>query len=154
VDHYPVKSITDLHPTLNIPMVNTVWHKKFFKIGGVDTSLDEIEHKILRKEFDEPRIHFGINCASYSCPPLRAEAYVPEKIDRQLDEQARIFINNNRWNIIRADKAELSEIFSWFKGDFTKKMSLIDYINQYADIKLKENARISYIKYDWGLNEI
>ena len=74
-DNYPVESIEDLHPTINIPMLNTVWHKKFFKIGGRESSLDEIEHKILRKQFNEPRIHFAINCASYSCPPLRGEAY-------------------------------------------------------------------------------
>jgi hypothetical protein len=85
VDNYPVKSIQDFIPTVKIPLVNTVWHIKFFKIGGKEASLDEIEHKILRKEFEEPRIHFAINCASFSCPPLLNEAFFPEKIDQQLD---------------------------------------------------------------------
>jgi hypothetical protein len=153
VDNYPVASIQDLHPKIKIPLVNTVWHIKFFKIGGEDANLDEIEHKILRKEFDEPRIHFAINCASFSCPPLLNEAFFPDKLEDQLNKVAKSFINDPKRNIIRQEKAELSQIFSWFKGDFTKKGSLIDYINQYSAVKIKSNAKISYLNYDWSLNE-
>jgi hypothetical protein len=153
VDNYPVKSIQDLHPKVKIPLVNTVWHIKFFKIGGQEASLDEIEHKILRKEFEEPRIHFAINCASFSCPPLLNEAFVPEKIEQQLDKVARTFVNDTKRNKITADKIEISSIFSWFKSDFTKKGSLIDYLNQYCTIKIKPNAKVSHLDYDWSLNE-
>jgi hypothetical protein len=134
-------------------MINTIWHRKFFRIGGQRFSLDRIEHKILRREFDEPRIHFGINCASYSCPPLRNEAFVPERIDEQLDEQARIFINNEIWNIIKNDEAKISRVFKWFQGDFTKKTSLISYLNRYSNNRLESDANISYMDYDWRLNE-
>lgn len=153
VDNYPVKSIQDLHPTVKIPLVNTVWHIKFFKIGGKEASLDEIEHKILRKEFEEPRIHFAINCASFSCPPLLNEAFFPEKIDQQLDKVAITFVNDTKRNKITADKVEISSIFSWFKGDFTKNGSLIDYLNQYSTTKIKPNAKVSHLDYDWSLNE-
>ncbi len=153
VDNYPVESIQDLHPTVKIPLVNTVWHKKFFQIGGKDASLDEVEHKILRKEFDEPRIHFAVNCASYSCPPLLNEAFVAEKIDKQLESQVKKFINDKRHNKITPDKIEISQIFSWFKGDFTNKGSLIDYLNQYSNVKINPDAKVSNIKYDWSLNE-
>lgn len=153
IDNYPVASIQDLHPKVKIPLVNTVWHIKFFKIGGEEANLDEIEHKILRKEFDEPRIHFAINCASFSCPPLLNEAFVPGKLEEQLNRVAKSFINDPKRNLIRQNDAELSQIFSWFKGDFTKKGSLIDYINQYSSVKIKSNAKISYLKYDWTLNE-
>lgn len=153
IDNYPVKSIQDLHPKLKIPLVNTVWHKKFFQIGGKDASLDEVEHKILRKEFDEPRIHFAVNCASYSCPPLRPEAFTAEKVDKQLEEQAISFINDKRHNTIQADKVEISSIFSWFKGDFTKNGSLIDYLNKYSKVKINSNAKVSHKDYDWSLNE-
>jgi hypothetical protein len=153
VDNYPVKSIQDLHPKVKIPLINTVWHIKFFKIGGKEASLDEIEHKILRKEFDEPRIHFAINCASFSCPPLLNEAFVPEKINQQLDLVAHTFINDTKRNKITADKIEISSIFSWFKGDFTKNGSLIDYLNQYSKVKIKPNAKVSHLDYDWSLNE-
>lgn len=153
VDNYPLKSITELRPLLNIPMINTVWHKKFFKIGGKDFSLDRIEHKILRKEFDEPRIHFGINCASYSCPPLRNEAYLPDRLNDQLEDQAKVFINDERWNRIENNSAEISRIFNWFEGDFTRNSGLISYLNKYSKIQLKNDARISYTEYDWRLNE-
>ncbi|MBW3546166.1 MAG: DUF547 domain-containing protein [Bacteroidetes bacterium] len=152
-DNYPVKSIEDLHPTLNIPTVNTVWHKKFFKIGGRESSLDEIEHAILRKQFNEPRIHFAIVCASYSCPPLRREAYTAKALDKQLDEQARRFINDPSRNKIGGNSGELSKIFNWFEGDFTKSESLVAFLNRYANTKLSPKAKISYLEYDWRLNE-
>jgi hypothetical protein len=153
MDHYPVKSIHDIKPKVNIPVVNTVWHIEFFKIGGKPASLDEIEHKILRKEFEEPRIHFAINCASFSCPILLNEAFVPEKLESQLDRVARQFINDPQRNRIAADKAEISQIFSWFQEDFTKKGSLIDFLNQYSKVKIKPNAKISHLDYNWALNE-
>lgn len=153
VDNYPLKSIKDLDPKVSIPLVNTVWHIKFFKIGGEDASLDEIEHKILRKEFDEPRIHFAINCASVSCPILLNEAFLPEKIDFQLDKVAKSFINDPSRNKIKSNSIEISQIFSWFKGDFTKNGSLIDYLNRYSNVKISQNAKISHLNYDWSLNE-
>lgn len=153
VDNYPVESIRDLGPKLKIPLIKDVWHYKFFKIGGVDSSLDEIEHSILRKEFDEPRIHFAVNCASVSCPPLLNEAFMAEKIESQLTKVATTFINDPTRNKISADKAEISSIFSWFKGDFTKKGSLIDFLNLYSKVKIKPSAKISHLNYDWNLNE-
>lgn len=153
VDNYPVKSIKDLDPKMSIPLVNTVWHIKFFKIGGKDASLDEIEHKILRKEFDEPRIHFAINCASISCPKLLNEAFFSDSIDFQLDKVAKSFINDPLRNKITPNRIEISQIFSWFKGDFTKNGSLIDYLNMYSNVGISSNAKKSHLKYDWSLNE-
>lgn len=154
IDNYPVESIQDLHPTIKIPLINTVWHKKFFQIGGEEASLDEIEHDILRERFDEPRIHFAINCASFSCPPLRREAYKAEKLDEQLDEMAVRFINDDKRNDIQPDHAEVSKIFSWFTKDFTKNGSLREYLNKYSKVKLKEDADIDYMDYDWSLNDV
>ena len=151
--NYPVESIENLHPTLNIPTINTVWHKEFFKIGGQASSLDKIEHEILRKQFKEPRIHFAINCASFSCPPLRREAFTAKKLDDQLEEQAKSFINDPKCNRLSADRVQLSKIFSWFEGDFTRNEKLIDYLNRYANTKMKPDASISYMEYDWKLNK-
>lgn len=153
VDNYPVKSIRDLGPSLKIPLIKDVWHYKFFKIGGVESSLDEIEHSILRKEFEEPRIHFAVNCASVSCPPLLNEAFMASKLEAQLDKVARGFINDSSRNKITADNAQISSIFSWFKGDFTKKGSLIDFLNLYSKVKIKPSAKISHLDYNWNLNE-
>ena len=153
IDNYPVSSIRDLHPTFHVPLFNTVWHIKFFKIGEEKFNLDRIEHDILRKEFNEPRIHFAIVCASYSCPPLRNEAYVAQRIGEQLEEQAVDFINNPKWNRISAESLELSSIFKWFKGDFTNGRTLIQFLNQYSKVRIKSNAKVSFMDYDWSLNE-
>lgn len=153
LDHYPIKSIQDIKPKYPIPLINTVWHLEFFQIGGKPASLDEIEHKILRKEFDEPRIHFAINCASISCPILSRDAYIPEKLEKQLDSAARGFINDPKRNKISFDKVEISKIFSWFGEDFTRNGSLIDYLNRYSKFKISPKAKINHLNYDWSLNE-
>ena len=152
-DNYPVESIKDLNPTVAIPMVSTIWQKKFFTIGERTMSLDEIEHDILRKQFNEPRIHFAIVCASVSCPALRNEAYTAEKLEQQLQQQAITFINDPARNRLNPENAQLSKIFSWFSGDFTKEGSLIEFINMYARTEIRPDADISYLEYDWGLNE-
>lgn len=152
IDNYPVQSIQDLQPTFKIPFIHDVWHKEFFQIGNEDRSLDEVEHGILREEFDEPRIHFAVNCASISCPKLRNEAYVANKLDEQLNAQARYFVNTDRYNQISANQIKVSRIFKWFSGDFTQNGSLIDFLNKYSDIKINKEAEIDYLEYNWNLN--
>lgn len=153
VDNYPTKSIRDLGPAIKIPLVKDVWHLKFFKLGGVEMSLDELEHGILRKEFDEPRIHFAINCASISCPALLNEAFVAERLEAQLTKVAVSFINDPSRNKLSTQAVQLSSIFSWFKGDFTKKGTLIDFLNLYAKVKISPSARVTFLDYNWKLNE-
>lgn len=153
VDNYPVSSIRDLHPTLKIPGVNSVWHVTKFMVGDKEISLNDVEHEILRK-LDEPRIHFAINCASGSCPPLRNEAYTAEKLEQQLTDQAKVFINSPQYNKITTSSVELSSIFNWFGGDFQKDGSLIQYINKYSNTKINENAKVRYLDYDWSLNDV
>lgn len=153
VDFYPTKSIRDLGPRIKIPLIKDVWHYKFFKIAGVEMSLDEVEHSILRKEFEEPRIHFAINCASVSCPPLLNEAFVASNLENQLTRVTTTFINDPTRNKISSQSAQLSSIFSWFKGDFTKKGTLIEFLNRYSKVKISPNARISFLDYNWNLNE-
>lgn len=153
LDHYPVKSIKDIGAELQVPFVNTPWDIKFIEIAGQEYDLNNIEHNILRKLFDEPRIHFAINCASMSCPPLRREAYVANKLEQQLTEQAVIFLNDSARNLITDEKAEVSKIFRWFQGDFTKKGTLKDFINQYAERRIMDDTDITYMDYDWAINE-
>lgn len=151
IDHYPLKSIKDIGG--NVPMVNSSWDIKFFKIGGVDFDLNTIEHRILRKHFDEPRIHFAINCASISCPRLRNEAFIAEKLEEQLNIQAHYFMNNPINNRITEDEITLSPIFNWFKSDFTKRGDLLSYIQNYTDVKLNAEIPLVYQEYNWNLNE-
>ena len=151
--HYPVESIKDIGSSIQIPFVNTPWDIKFIEIGGETYDLNNVEHSILRKKWEEPRIHFAVNCASYSCPVLRSEAYTAEKLEAQLDDQAKRFINDDFRNEITKERARLSKIFDWFSGDFKNVMSVKDFINQYADVKITSDTDISYKEYDWRLNE-
>jgi len=138
--------------------------QRYFKgqewaVNGGKITLDAIEHKILRLK-GEPRIHFAIICASKSCPFLRNEAYVPAKLDAQLDDQARQFVNDDFRN--RFDKAKrtahLSEIFKWFGEDFQGAGSVQKYIAKYvadpevAKVLAQDGYRVEWIDYDWSLN--
>ena len=129
VNNYPVASIQDLHPKAYIPLVNSVWHQPFFNIGGQPMTLHAIEHKILRVQFDEPRIHFAIVCASKSCPALLNEAYTAKQLEEQLTRQANAFLADNFRNKIGRSTLHLSKIFSWFKEDFTKGQTLVTFLN-------------------------
>lgn len=150
IDHYPTASIKDIKN--GIPFVNSVWDLKFFKIGGKEMDLNEIEHAILRKQFEEPRIHFAIVCASKSCPKLLNEAYTAERLEQQLEQQTVEFINDTTKNRVSKEKAELSQIFNWFKGDFTRDMKLQEFIAKYALNEMSSGAKISFMDYDWSLN--
>lgn len=149
IRHYPVNSIKDIQK--GIPFISSVWDLQFIPFDNDMISLNTIEHHILRK-MEEPRIHFAINCASKSCPALLQHAYFPETLHRQLDEQARRFINDPSKNIITENAATLSSIFSWFTADFTKNGSLKDFINQYADVKIAAETPIRFMDYNWQLN--
>ena len=155
VDNYPVKSIKDLGAKHQIIFINTPWDIKFFKIGGKTMTLNRIEHRILRLQFKEPRIHFALNCASISCPKLRRKAYVGNKLDEQLTEQAVGFLNDKSRNELDAKNPKLSSIFSFYGKDMKRwsGKSLIEYINQYVAVKIDEDAEIDYLDYNWNLND-
>ena len=149
IRNYPVESIKDIQP--GVAFINSVWDIPFIHIEGQELDLNNIEHNILRK-MEEPRIHFAINCASYSCPKLRNTAYTADALDTQLDEAARSFINDPSRNNISVASAQLSSIFNWFTGDFTKQGSLKDFINQYSNTKISPEAGIDFMEYNWKLN--
>ncbi|MEQ8628825.1 DUF547 domain-containing protein [Ekhidna sp.] len=154
LEHYPVESIKDIGSTIKIPFVSTAWDIKFINIGDEEYDLNNIEHGIIRKEFDEPRIHFALVCAAVSCPKLQRRAYVPEKLDDQLAKATTEFLANPEKNEFKnANQATLSKLFNWYGGDFKKNSTLIEFINQYAPIKLSKNAEIEWKDYNWALNE-
>lgn len=144
IDNYPLKSITDL---------GKPWDKSFINIGGKTYSLNDIEHKILRAKYFDSRIHFAVNCASFSCPKILNRAFTESNVSSQMQALAVAYINDTKHNKISPEKAELSQLFEWYKGDFTKKGSLIDYINKYSKIKLNADAEITFMPYNWNLNE-
>ncbi len=151
--YYPIKSIKEIGSSIQIPFVNTPWDVKFIFIGKEKMDLNNIEHGQLRKKFDDPRIHFAIVCASKSCPALLNEVYDPAKLDQQLDNQAKVFLKDTSRNKVSATNPQLSKLFDWYKMDFTKNGSLIDFLNKYTPVKINTNAKITHLDYDWNLNE-
>lgn len=150
---YTLKVVIDNYPTKSIKDIDNVWDKKSITSGKTKISLSDVEHKILRK-MNEARIHFAINCASFSCPNLLNEAYLPEIVDKQLEKAAKSFINDTTKNTITASEIKISEIFNWFSGDFkTKNTSIIDFINKYSIVKIDRKAKVKYLDYNWSLNK-
>lgn len=145
--YYPLKSITDI--TLED---KNAWKIPFAKIGGKNFTLDFIEHEILRKKFFDPKIHVGVNCASLSCPKLANFIFTEENVNEKLSLLMKMFINDSTRNKISSNEIQISEIFKWFREDFTKNNSLIQYLNKYSDIEIEPNAKISYLPYNWSLN--
>ncbi len=180
VDHYPIKRRGSLKglfgPSNSILQIPGVWKKLEWQAAGQTVTLDQIEHEILRVKFEEPRIHFAIVCASISCPNLRNEAFVADRIDAQLDEQLHNFIANKDKGVnidTHRKRVKLSKIFSWFGEDFDvpendselfnrysgDKAAVLGYLARYLpagdELRLLRSGdlRVSYLDYDWNLNE-
>jgi hypothetical protein len=177
IDNYPIKSSffrSRVYPKNSIRQIAGVWDKITFPVMGRDLTLGQIEHEILRKKYDEPRIHVAMVCAAMSCPPLRNEPYTGQKLDEQLADQSRRFFTNPA--SFRADREKkvlyLSPILKWFAEDFINKhapkknigrhnrktSAVLNFIAAYlpkseADFVLKGNYKVKYLKYDWSLNE-
>lgn len=157
LDHYPIASITDIGSpisTLNL-VRGTPWKKDFFTLLGKKRTLDWIEHQKLRKDFAEPRIHFAIVCASIGCPHLVPYAYTPKDLENQLQSAKLNFLKNPKKNYYDSKKniLYLSQIFNWFQGDFTKKGTLIDFVQEGFSESIDPKAEIKYLDYSWSLNE-
>lgn len=147
-----VKLILDNYPVKSIKEIKNPWGKNFIKIGNSTISLGDIEHKILRK-MNEPRIHFAINCASYSCPKLLNSAFITNQLETQLHAVTLGFINDTTRNEVSKEKMYLSTIFKWYKKDFTENGTLIDFIKPYSSFKITTDTDIDFLKYNWSLNE-
>ncbi|MEM9916509.1 MAG: DUF547 domain-containing protein [Bacteroidota bacterium] len=143
VDNYPLSSITKLHS-------GKPWDVKWIEIGGKKYSLNNIENDILRPKYKDARIHFAVNCAAKSCPPLLNRAWTAANLNSNFDKQAKAFINDGQFNAISSKKVEISKIFEWYAVDFGDIKS---YLNKYSNTKIDAGASVSYRAYDWGLNE-
>ncbi|MEL6718985.1 MAG: DUF547 domain-containing protein [Bacteroidota bacterium] len=143
VDNYPVKSIMDLYG-------GKAFDRKWIKIGDKTYSLNNIENDILRPRYKDARIHFAVNCAAKSCPPIHNRAWTATNLNGTLQAKAKAFINNAQFNSISKSSVELSKIFEWYAGDFG---NIITYLNKYAATEIKDNAKVGYKEYNWALNE-
>lgn len=165
-DHYPVASINELHKgglIIGSVIGQTAWDRKIVKVKDEVMTLGHVEHKIIRPEFQDARIHFAVVCAARGCPPLRSQAYEPDRLNAQLDEQGRIFLadpQKNRFDTVEKI-AHISPIFSWFKADFGgRPAEVLAYLAAFMPEPAREALRkdprgwrIRYTFYDWALNE-
>jgi hypothetical protein len=151
LQYEPKESIKDI-TNINIPFVSSPWQIDFIPINDKLYNLDDIEHGIIRKEFDEPRIHFALVCAAVSCPKLRNEAYTGSKLEMQLIHQTRDFLRDANKNQINSQQAKLSPIFKWYGSDFSKEGNLIRFLNRYAPTTIERNAKVEFLEYNWDLN--
>lgn len=157
--HNERKSIRNINKTLGVIKAMGPWKEEIVEAGGKTMSLDHVEHEIIRKRFREPRIHFALVCAARSCPPLLREAFTGERLEVQLDDQARTFIaqspDKNRVDVLAAT-VYLSPIFTWFKDDFGPDLGrfLARYVPDGAARRLLESGRFKTVEtpYDWSLN--
>jgi uncharacterized protein DUF547 len=164
---YPdIKSIRDFGILIGNP-----WKDKFFRLLGTDMSLDNIEHDTIRVpgSYDEPRIHFAVNCASVGCPMLRDEAYTADRLDQQLEDQTRRFLSDRSRNRYegQSGRLEVSSIFDWYGKDFSRgwkgfhsvEQFLAKYADRLADApdqqqRIREQkAALKFLDYDWRLND-
>ena len=173
VDHYPIRSsVFTLQPRNSIRQIDGVWTKLTWKAAGRNVTLDDIEHRILRPEFKEPRVHFAINCASIGCPPLAASPYRASTLDAQLDEAARRYLASERGLKIEGDTLRVTRIFEWYGDDFVARFApdaagAADRVERAirgvvarfgppaaADLARKPATKIRYLDYDWSLNDV
>ena len=169
IDHYPVKSIKDIGGFFKGP-----WDEDVVRLFGKTITLDNLEHDIIRKDYNEPRIHLALVCAAKGCPPLRSEAYVADRLDAQLDDQSRRFLASPAGLRIDHGKKAVffSSIFKWYGKDFVDRYSpaagfsdldkteravahfCSDYLSPGDGDYLKSGGySVKYLDYDWSLNE-
>jgi hypothetical protein len=164
VDHYPVKSIRDISTDPIIRL--NVFKKDSVPVKGGAISLNDVENAKIREAFKDPRIHFAINCAAVSCPPIRSEAFVGARVGEQLDDQARKFLNDPRRGVQIESKGadgiviHVTKVMDWFAGDFEKWGGQVAFIRKYAAPDkqrqidgAKGKVKLDFYSYDWTLND-
>ena len=173
VDHYPIRgSWLSLYPRNSIRQIDGVWTELTWRAAGRTVTLDEIEHRILRPTFKDARIHFAVNCASVSCPPLETEPYRPATLDAQLDAAGRRFLASPEGLRVTGDRLEVSSIFKWYGDDFIAQYAslvpgprgdderaVLGAIVRFgpggaADLARSGRPAIRFLSYDWSLNDI
>ncbi len=170
--HYPIRKNAGLvgsirnafadRPDNSVWQIRDVFTGAFCDVAGATRSLDEIEHEIIRPTWDEPRIHFAVNCAALSCPPLAAEAYVPERLEEQLDRAVHGLVANPEHFLMDrsgAGSLTLNRVLDWYGGDFGGRDGLLEFLARYvpeddARFLRRSNIEVRFFEYDWTLNDL
>ena len=155
VDNYPVDSIRDIGGGI---FTSGPWKKKLLQVDGEKLSLNDIEHRILRPIWHDGLTHYGVNCASISCPSLRAKAYTADNLYAALRANARDYVNSGEGVSIDDDEVTVSKLYDWYAADFgNSTRSIVSHLRQYANpglsARLDMLSRIDQYAYDWALND-
>ena len=157
LDHYPVASIMKINISPGL-FTKGPWKKKLLAIDGEKVSLDDIEHRILRPIWKDPRTHYAVNCASLGCPNLPAQAFTSANMEELLEAGARAYVNHPRGARVEKGHLTVSSIYDWFQTDFGgSDAGVIEHLKKYAEPALAKQLagvkRIDDDDYDWSLND-
>ena len=153
LDHYPVDSIRDIDISPGL-LSNGPWGAKLAKVEGEEVSLDDIEHRILRPIWKDPRIHYAVNCASIGCPNLAPKAFTPARLEGMLNEGAKAYVTHPRGVSVKGSKVTASKIYDWFQEDFGgNEKSVIAHLRKHGAKGLDGATGIDSYAYDWSLND-
>jgi len=161
LEHYPVASIRDINlgGGVRAALLGGPWQAKLVTMAGLQLSLDDIEHGILRRLFGDPRLHYAINCASRGCPSLLPRAFTANTLEGDLQTAAREFVNSPHGVTMETRGLVLSSIFEWYRKDFGgTDIAVLQHLAGYADPDLRRQllqaSRVAAYQYDWKLNDI
>ena len=146
LEAYPIKSVRDIAPLYGVFTGSRIM------LGGKKTSLNQLEKGLLIPEFKDPRVHSAINCASASCPPLLDVPFTAAKLNAQLEARSKAFANGGSVQVA-GNKARISKIFDWYSADFKASGDVIGFLNKYRTEAIPAGTKLSYLDYDWSLNE-
>ncbi|CDU06217.1 conserved hypothetical protein [Vibrio coralliirubri] len=148
LDAYPIKSITKLGGLFSFGP----WGDDVVVVNGKPLTLNDIEHRILRPIWQDPRTHYAVNCASLGCPNLQPDAFTSDNTEALLEQAATEFVSSNKGVLVTNDKLQLSSIYEWFAVDFGTEKQLFEHLNQYRAKSVPSANKINY-EYDWSLNQ-
>jgi len=173
VDHYPIRShFFTMQPRNSIRQIDGVWTRLTWRAAGQTVTLDDIEHRILRPEFKDPRVHFAINCASIGCPVLQNEPYRAAALDQQLDAAARRYLASPEGLQVDGSTLRVSSILKWYGEDFVPRFAgnpaggreaveraILGVVAAFgpppaAAVARTGAARVAFLDYNWSLNDI
>ncbi len=172
-DHYPLergnvplfqrmRNLVTRRPENSVWWIPDVFEAPFCEVAGASRSLDEIEHEIIRPRYEEPRIHFAVNCAAVSCPPLWPEAYVPSRLEEQLERATRQLMDDPEHFVLEGSSPatlRVNRVLDWFGEDFEAEEGIKRFFAQrlsgaYGERILAADTRVEFFDYDWTLNDV
>lgn len=143
LDNYPIKSINDINQPFDSKIVDIAGKEKM--------SLNELENNLIRKRYNDPRIHFAVNCAAISCPKLSNKMYKAPELDKQLEASTQYFLTQSGKNVLKDKNWQVSKIFDWYSVDFDSKGGALAFIAKYIDTE--KPKKLNFLEYNWALNK-